>query len=184
MDLKELKRKIRIDLTNNMIVSIKTNTVFGLFALPSKRNCRAINLMKEREIEQPVQLVVSTFPQLDEWTSLSKFQLNHILKNISSTTSFIVPLNPEKRTKILSHDGTVMVRWIDIYENKELFETIEEVGPLVGSSANIHFSPELNDPEEIRKTFRINVIGDKIYYKTKPSKMVSLIGDKVDVIRK
>ncbi|BDV03392.1 MAG: translation factor Sua5 [Candidatus Hepatoplasma scabrum] len=183
MDLFKINKLIN-DLNQNKIVSMPTETVYGLFAKISRLNLRNLNKIKKREATKPLQIFFFDFKQIEKFTELSKFQRQILIQELPGDKSFIVPSSPYFK-KIIK-ENTILVRF-PIWEQKELkltkkvFAKIDK--PLLATSANLSKEKEINDGKEIQKKFQINGFNKKIKPK-KASTIISLLNNEIEIIRK
>ncbi len=174
-----LKNKI----LNNEIVSIQTETVYGLFAKINLNNKSKINLLKGRNKDQSLQVSFGNFEQIFDWTELSDFQREQLINNLPGDTSFVVPLKKEKINELGKE--TILVRFPKMNDDHILIKLLNSIGPLFSTSANIHGEPEFSNCDEIEQKMNISCYEVKSFLiKNKPSRITSLLNDKIKVIRK
>lgn len=162
------------------IIGHPTDTVFGLIVKMERKNIQKINKLKLRDKDQPIQILFGSLEQAIDYLGMDIFSIKYLRKNIRNKTSYLVNSDKNFQDKYLNKelDGTVLFRVPD----RKLINIIKHTGPLFATSANIHNKKPINSNYEVEKIFRIFVSSEK-QKGSKDSKIISLIGNKVEVIR-
>ena len=175
-----LKKK----LLNNEIIAFQTETVYGIFGIPTSENRKKINILKGRHENQQIQISFGNMPDLLEWIDVNDKQEETIKKNIKNSVSFLVKA---KRSKIALLSGsTILVRMPTLEKDSTLAILLNEIGPMFSSSANIHGTKPLNDCKHITRILGIECHegnGGVNEFENKDSKIISLLDDKEEIIR-
>ncbi len=174
---------IQDKLLNDEVVAFQTDTVYGLFSRVNLRNKQRLNLMKGRDKDQKIQISFSSFKQIYEWIDIDKEQKDILESLLPGNVSIIVPLNNDK--KKLLNEESVLVRFPKLDKDNILSIVLEKVGPLFSTSANFHNREILSSCNQIVDNFKILCFEDEnIIMTNKSSKIISLMNDKIKVLRK
>lgn len=174
------KNEIIRKLNNNEVVGFPTDTVFALIAKLEKKNITKLNKLKNRDIDQPIQIL---FPSLKEATISFEedyFVMNYLSNNFKEKTSYLLKAKDAFNNKFLtgSYNREVLIR----IPEGEILEIIKEVGPLFATSANIHNKEPMVDNKDIEKEFNIYVSNLK-QENNNASSIISLIEEEVKEVR-
>ncbi len=162
-------------LNNNEVVGHSTDTVFGLIAKVEKDNVEKINLIKERDIEQPLQILFHRLEDALEAIDIDNETLMYLKKEYSSDTSYIARAKQEFRNKYLldSYVGTVMFR----IPTGEIQEVLKETKMLFATSANMTEEEPVKNLREFRQVFP-HIEGFGSEESNEPSKIIDLTNDR------
>ncbi len=178
----EILEKFKKELLNNKIVSFQTETVYGLFSIINIKNKERINELKKRNSNQELQVSFSSFEQIYDWANVSAFQREIIESTLPGKISYVLPLRKEKISLIGSE--TILVRFPELDKKNYLLQLIKDVGPLFSTSANFHNEKEMTSCEEINNKLKIICYEEnKLLENRKPSKIISLLNDKIEILR-
>ncbi len=178
----DIEEKIKKEILNEKIVAIQTETVYGFFSRISINNKKNINNLKKRDKNQSIQVSFGSFEQIFNWVDISEKQKQIILKNLPGENSYLLKLKKQKQ-KILN-EKNVLVRFPNLSNDSFLIKLLIDVGPLFSTSVNIHGENELNSCLEIKDKFNVVCYENKnIKTKNKSSKIISLLNDKILILR-
>ena len=173
-------------LENDGVVVLPTDTLYGLVAnVKSKKAVEKIYKIKERDKSKALIVLISSLKDLDIFDiKIDKEQAKILEKFWPGKVSVILPCKNNKWKYI--HRGTKSIAFRMIGErNKNLFNLIKKVGPLVAPSAN----KESGKPAETIKEAK-NYFGDKvdIYIDggkkiDEPSTLIGFDNKKIEIIR-
>jgi len=162
------------------VAVIPTDTLYGLVAsVFNKRAVEKIYKIKERDKSKPFIVLISSVAQLkdfgikDDFAKIFKPQVSILLKCKSNKFKYI-------------HRGTGEIAFRLISKrNKNLYELINRVGPVVAPSANKESEKPAETRAEAKKYFGESVDlyidgGKKI---GEPSTLIRLKDGKIDVLR-
>lgn len=174
-------KNLLFELQNNKIVAMPTSTVYGLVAKLDKNNISKLNKLKKRNLEQPLQMLISSLSEIEDKWNISEIERKYILDNIDDKTSFIVSAKKTFSDKFLtkSFNKTIMFR---VVNKGEIFKLIRELGILFSTSANISGEKPLTNKFEIEKQFNI-IVGDEKIGSGISSKIISVINNEIKEIR-
>ncbi len=171
-----MKNRLIEKLNNNEVIGHTTDTVIGLIAKVEKENIFKINQLKERSLDQPLQLLISNYSQIENIIE----DVDKLKEVYQPMTSYMVKVKDDFSHSALlpSFNRVIMVRLVE----GELAEIINEVGPLFATSANKHQQEFLTNWEDVEELFGVET-NKKNQEGGKPSKIISLINNEVKIIR-
>ena len=145
--------KIIKEINEGNVVSMPTDTVYGLFGLVNNETKQKINILKQRDKNQPLQVM---FPSIEQ--SLESFIMNkefeaEIVDQLKKGNSILVEANTEWKSKL--GEENILIR-ISTAPN-ELIDILKQTGPLYATSANITNKDPLTSKEDINSIFNISV---------------------------
>jgi len=176
----KINRLVGEELKEGRIGVIPTDTIYGIVCSAlSKKSVERLYSVRKRNLKKPMIVLISSVNDLDLFGI-------RIDKKITSKywpgkVSIIVPV---KKFDYL-HRGKESVAF-RLPDNKNIISIIKISGPIVAPSAN----PEGKEPaktiEEAKEYFKdkIDFYLDGGKLKSKPSKIISLINNKIEVVRK
>ncbi|NQX83124.1 MAG: Sua5/YciO/YrdC/YwlC family protein [Mycoplasmataceae bacterium] len=167
-------------LRNGNVVGHSTDTVFALIAKLDKNNIRKINKLKQRDETKPIQILIKSLDQIEEFLKNKEFVKNYININDIKKTSLIVEVKHEFSNKFLieSFNNTIMFR----IPEGNILNIIKKIGPLFSTSANKHGEQPFIDIDDVKNEFKIEVANIK-QKKGTASKIISLVNNDIKIIR-
>ena len=132
-----LESSIKKTLASGGVVVLPTDTVYGIFSLPTEKAAiEKIYALKMRPESMPLPLLISGTEQLSK---VSSFQ-NRAMKLLVETfwpgpLTVVLPDPSPSMSLIISEENTVAVRCPD---NELVRRIANDLGPLAATSANIH----------------------------------------------
>ena len=173
-------------LQNNGVVVLPTDTLYGVVCSAfSKKTVEKIYKIKGRSENKPFIILITSYKDLDLFGIKINNDETKTLKKIwPGKVSVILPCKSNKFKYIHRGEGSIAFRMIGS-RNKNLFNLLKKVGPLVAPSANIEgFKPSENI-NEAKIYFKDNVDlyvngGNKILI---PSTLVKFENNKLVVLR-
>ena len=159
------------------IVVYPTETVYGLGAVFSLGNVKRVNVLKGRDPLQPVILLILPH-MLDELVYVGKRAKELVKKVWPGPTTLLLP----------SKDGSLPWRYLGVRHSPEPFveNLLRKLGkPIISTSANMSGERPLEDPYRIVATFRdkVDLVVLRGKRSGKPSRILKVEGDKVEVVR-
>lgn len=173
-------------LKNDGIIVIPTDTLYGVIgSATSKKAVKKIYDLKGRRETKPFIVLINSYEQLKNFgIKVEKSQAKILEKFWPGKVSVILPCKIKKWEYVHRGLESIAFRMIG-KRNKNLFELISIVGPLVAPSANKEGD---NPAETILEAERY--FGDKIQFyinggkrHLKPSTLVMLLNDKIEILR-
>ncbi len=166
-------------INNENIVSIQSETVFGLYAKLTKEHLKKINQIKRRDIKMPVQISAPNLDLIMPYISISKVQREVLGASLPGSRSFIV--NASSKAKKIGLEK-VMIRIPNPVDAPLLTEVLQATGPIWSSSANYHGYEAFSTAKQVCKFLRVLSFED-IRAKTTntSSEIVDLTGKGVQI---
>ncbi len=174
-------------LKNGEIVAIPTDTVYGLFGIPTKEVIDKINQIKSSSQDKKLSIMASSFEKYRKHIDINSQQEEFILKHLPGKFTFIVKMKPSEVMNDLPWSDTIGIRVPSNInsDTEELLSILNEFDFLIATSVNISGQKPLNDYKEINRQFpMINVIKNKELLLGRPTKIYSLLDDDIKIIRK
>lgn len=181
----DIKQLICQDLSNQKIISLRTDTVNGLICVANSDSAVAeIYSLKNREVSKPLGILVNDLRMVEKYIVLTpiirKLLLDH---SYSFTIIAKVNKNNDLSSKINQLNDSIALR---IPKHKLLLDVIETLSvPLIATSANKSGERILNNADEIAEEF-----GDKVkFYPTTnsfsntPSAIIDCTKNRIKIIR-
>ena len=170
-----MSTNILVLLNNNKVVGHSTDTVFGLIAKVKKENIEKINLIKERDIDQPLQILFNKLEDALEVIHIDNETKLYLKKKLRNDTSYIVKVKNEFKNKYLldSFVGTIMFR----IPTGEIQKILKETKMVFATSANKTGEPPISNLTEFKKVFP-KLDGAGRGQSKKSSRIIDLTNDK------
>tara|TARA_Y100001970_G_scaffold37473_1_gene46290 strand:- start:3730 stop:4347 length:618 start_codon:yes stop_codon:yes gene_type:complete len=136
-NLTHLESSIKKTLASGGVVVLPTDTVYGIFSLPTEKAAiEKIYTLKMRPESMPLPLLISGTEQLPK---VSSFQ-NQVMRDLVGAfwpgpLTVVLPNPSPSMSLISSEENTVAVRCPD---NSLVRRITNDLGPLAATSANIH----------------------------------------------
>lgn len=161
---------------------IPTDTIYGIVASAmDKKNVERIYELRKRDPKKPMVILISSTKDLELFKV--KIDKDIIKKYWPGKVSIIAPIKLKKFEYLHRGKNSLAFRLPD---NEDLIKLLKVSGPIVAPSANIEGKEPAQTIEEAKKYFEQNV---DFYLnhgklKSKPSKIISIIDGKIEVVRK
>jgi len=159
---------------------IPTDTIYGIVCSAfDKKNVEKLYTLRKRDLKKPMIVLISSLKDLELFNV--KIDKKIASKYWPGKTSIILPV---KKFEYL-HRGKKSLAF-RLPKDENLIQILKVSGPIVAPSANIEGKEPATTIDEAKKYFGENInfylnIGK---LKSKPSKIISLLKDKVEVVRK
>lgn len=173
-------------LKNDGVVVLPTDTLYGLVAsVDSKKAVEKIYTIKERDKSKALIVLISSLKDLEKFSiKVGKEEAKILGKFWPGSVSVLISCKTTKWKYI--HRGTkeIAFRMIGI-KNKELFNLIKKVGPVVAPSANLESFAPAETIKEAKSYFGNNVdlYIDSGRRKGDPSTLIRLKNGNIEVLR-
>jgi tRNA threonylcarbamoyl adenosine modification protein (Sua5/YciO/YrdC/YwlC family) len=172
-------------LKNGNIIVYPTDTIYGIGCdILNKKAIATIQQIKNRKKQKPLSIICSDLKDISRWAIVSNFQYKILKKYLPGAFTFILKASNDA-PKILQ-DPKRKTIGIRIPENKICLEIVESLGnPIITTSVNLSGEKNYVDPNEIKKDWygKVDLILDAGKLINDPSTIISLIDDKVEIIR-
>ena len=186
------------------VVVLPTDTLYGIIGSAfSKKAVERIYQIKGRSEGKPFIVLITSYKDLEKFgVKVNKEQLKFLEKVWPGQVSVILPCQNKKFEYIHQGLNSIAFRMISP-RNKNLFNLIKKVGPIVAPSVN----PEGENPAETiagakeyfypvrnregsQRVSVSNGVGDKVDLyinvgprKSAPSTLVRMVDDKIEILR-
>ena len=168
------------------IAVIPTDTIYGLVAKASdKKAVEKVYKVRGRDKNKPCIVLISSFSDLKNFgIKLEENQRKFLEEVWPGKISVILPCTSAKLKYLHRGKKSIAFRMIG-KRNKNLFNIIKSIGPLIAPSANPQGMPPATKRSEARKYFGVSVdayvcVGTKI---SKPSTLVEYKKGKLVILR-
>jgi L-threonylcarbamoyladenylate synthase len=176
----KIVKEIGGDIKKGLIGVIPTDTIYGIVcSAMNKKSVEKLYKIRKRDLKKPMIILISSLKDL------SLFDVK-IDKKISDKywpgkVSIIVPVQNFKYL----HRGMDSLAF-RLPDNKDLIRVLKISGPIVAPSANIENEKPAETVEEAYNYFqdKADFYVDCGKLKSRPSKIVSILGSKIEIIRK
>ncbi len=166
------------------VVVYPTDTVYGLGCdITNKHAVEKIIRIKGRDPKKPMSFVCSDLTHIARYALVSNVAYRILKRFLPGPYTFILEASREVPKMLLTKQKTVGIR---IPDSKVSSELVAGLGnPILSTSANPTGVAPLGDPDEIERVLGplVDVILDMGVLPQTPSTVVSLVGDKIEVLR-
>lgn len=166
------------------VAVVPTDTLYGIVACAeNKKSVERIYKIKGRNEKKPFIILITDINDLEKF-GIKKYLFENYSKFFKPKTSVILPV-PFKKFTYLHRASNALAFRIISKRNRNLFNLIRKVGPLVAPSANPEGLTPAKNKKEAQNYFDNKVdgyIGDKVLT-GKPSKIISFVSGKLEIIR-
>lgn len=176
----EVIKEVGDDIKKGRIGVIPTDTIYGIVcSAMNKKSVEKLYKIRKRNSKKPMIILISSIKNLDLFNV--KIDKKIIDKYWPGKVSIIAPV---KKLEYL-HRGKNSLAF-RLPDNKELIKLLKISGPIVAPSANTEGNKPAQTIEKAKEYFqdKIDFYVDCGRLKSKPSKIISLINDNIEIIRK
>ncbi|HNY35818.1 MAG TPA: L-threonylcarbamoyladenylate synthase [Candidatus Pacearchaeota archaeon] len=180
MTRNEVIKEIGEDIKNGKIGVIPTDTIYGIVcSAMEKKSVEKIYKIRKRNSKKPMIILISSVKDLDLFNV--KIDKKITKKYWPGKVSIIVPI---KKFEYL-HRGKNSLAF-RLPDNKELIKLLKISGPIVAPSANTEGNEPAQTIDEAKEYFKdkVDFYVDCGKLKSKPSKIISLLNNNIEIIRK
>lgn len=181
---KQLNLKIVQILKNGGIGVIPTDTIYGLVGkAKNKKTVERIYKIRQRNPQKPFIILISSLADLKKFDiKLSSKSLVLISKLWPGQVSIILPC-PDLKFKYL-HRGTKTLAF-RLPRELRLRNFLKKTGPLVAPSVNLEGESPAKNLKQAESYFgdTLDFYVDSGELKRKPSKLIKLVGKKIEYLR-
>jgi L-threonylcarbamoyladenylate synthase len=173
-------KEIGEDIKKGLIGVIPTDTIYGIVcSAMNKKSVEKLYKIRKRDTKKPMIILISSIKDLGLFDV--KIEKKITDKYWPGKVSIIIPV---KKFEYL-HRGKNSLAF-RIPDNKDLIKLLKLSGPIVAPSANIEGKEPAETIEEAYGYFqnKIDFYVDCGKLKSKPSKIISLMNDKIEIVRK
>ncbi|GAB4250559.1 MULTISPECIES: L-threonylcarbamoyladenylate synthase [Deferrisoma] len=171
-------------LRDDGVIVYPTDTVYGLGCdITSKHAVERIMRIKGRDPKKPMSFVCADLTHISRYARVSNFAYRILKRFLPGPYTFVLEASREVPRLLLTKQKTVGIR---IPDHPVCLELVKELGnPILSTSANLSGDEPLNDPAEIQRVLggQVDLILECGVLPRVPSTVVSLVGDRVEVLR-
>lgn len=171
-------------LRDDGVIVYPTDTVYGLGCdITSKHAVERIIGIKGRDPKKPMSFVCADLTHISRYARVSNFAYRILKRFLPGPYTFVLEASREVPRLLLTKQKTVGIR---IPDHPVCLELVRELGnPILSTSANLGGEDPLNDPAEIQRVLggQVDLILECGVLPRVPSTVVSLVGDRVEVLR-
>ena len=171
-------------LRDDGVVAYPTDTVYGLGCdITSRRAVERITHIKGRDPKKPMSFVCADLNHISRYARVSNFAYRILKRHLPGAYTFILEASREVPKMLLTKQKTVGIRIPDHAVALALVRELDN--PVLSTSANLSGDEPINNPAEIQQILgtQVDVILDCDVLPRVPSTVVSLVDDKVEVLR-
>ena len=180
---RHISRAVEI-LRDGGVIVYPTDTVYGLGCdITSKHAVERIVRIKGRDPKKPMSFVCSDLTHISRYARVSNFAYRILKRFLPGPYTFVLESSREVPKMLLTKQRTVGIR---IPDHPVCLALVAELGnPILSTSANPSGAEPLNIPLEIRDALgsQVDLILECGVLPRVPSTVVSLVGDRVEVLR-
>jgi tRNA threonylcarbamoyl adenosine modification protein (Sua5/YciO/YrdC/YwlC family) len=180
---RHIKRAAQV-LADGGIIVYPTDTVYGLGCdITNKKAVERIIKIKGRDPKKPMSFVCSDLTHISRYSNVSNFAYRMLKRFLPGPYTFILEANREVPKMLLTKQKTVGIRIPDHQVALDLVAALDN--PVLSTSANKTGEEPLSNPDDIEQSLGplVDIILDVGVLHQTPSTVVSLVGDKVDILR-
>ncbi|QIW09283.1 Sua5/YciO/YrdC/YwlC family protein [Francisella sp. LA112445] len=166
---------INAELKDNKVVSIPTDTVYGLSCKLSKGAVNKVINLKKRDSSKGFIIISHDYKHLLKYvdtTSLTTEQIRKISTQQDTPTTWIVP-GKESIQWLTGGKPTIAIRLVDTTIVSQICSSIDDA--IISTSANISGQDFINNAENISKTFPDIYVLETQVKASQPSRIIDII---------
>ena len=161
-----------------------SDTVYGIFARAlNKPSVERIYSIKKRDLNKPFIVLISDIKELELFgIKLADYQLKVVNKYWPGPLSVIFDCNKSEFEYLHRGQNSLAFRFP---KDKRLVDILKQTGPLVAPSANSQGAKPAESIEEAREYFgeKVNFYEEGKFKESKPSTLIKIVGDRVEILR-
>ncbi len=165
-------------LENGGLIAYPTDTFYGIGCdLLNKKGIQQIHRIKNRPLKKPFSIVCDGLKEISRYAKVSNYAYKTMKRFLPGPYTFVLEGTKLVPKIMLTKRKTVGIR---VPDNRICLGIVQAMGrPVISTSAG------LDDPYQIEEAFKpfLDVVVDGGPLYPSPSSVVSLIGDKPEIIR-
>ncbi|MBD3359438.1 MAG: threonylcarbamoyl-AMP synthase [Candidatus Buchananbacteria bacterium] len=170
---------------NGAVIAYPTDTVYGLGCdIFNKQAVNKIYNIKKRDKKKPLSILCADFKQASQYVIIPDYAFKLMKKILPGPYTFILKARNNMPKNILAKNKTVGIR---IPDNQFCLQITKQLGsPIITTSLNISGEQNIKNLQELSKEIRnkIDLMLDAGYLPDKPSTIIDLSQDEIEIIRK
>ncbi len=166
------------------LIAYPTDTTYGLGCnIFNRRGIKNIYKIKQRDARKPFSFICSDLSDAAQYAQVSNFAFKLMKRHLPGPYTFVLEATRIVPDSLTTRQKTVGIR---IPDDQIALAIVRELGhPLVTTSANLTGETPLHDPVEIEASMgrMLELVIDGGIRFGDPSTVISLIDDKIEVLR-
>lgn len=166
------------------LIAYPTDTTYGIGCnIFNRRGVKNIYQIKQRDARKPFSFICADLSDAANYARVSNFAFKIMKRHLPGPYTFVLDATRVVPDSLTTRQKTVGIR---IPADEIAMAIVRELGhPLVTTSANLTGETPLHDPEEIETTMgrMLDLVIDGGIRFGDPSTVISLIDDKIEVLR-
>jgi len=166
------------------VIIYPTDTVYGLGCdITNKEAIERIRRIKGRSNKKPMSFVCADLSNVSNYAHVSNHAYRILKRSLPGPYTFVLPATRETPRILQTKQKTVGLR---VPNHPVPLALVAELGnPIISTSANYTDQEILTDPYELEQTMgkQVDLILECGQLPVMPSSVISLIGDKVEILR-
>jgi tRNA threonylcarbamoyl adenosine modification protein (Sua5/YciO/YrdC/YwlC family) len=177
-------KRIVEGLRQGHVIAYPTDTIYGLGCnIFNSKGIKRLYQLKQRDARKPFSFICSDISDVANYCQVSNFAYRTMKRHLPGPYTFVLNATRQVPNLLVTRQKTVGVR---IPDNPIALAIVRELGhPLVTTSVNESGEEPITDPHEIDATFgrSLDMVVDGGIVLGDPSTVISLIDDKIEVLR-
>ncbi len=166
------------------VIAYPTDTIYGIGCdIFNKKGVRKIYQIKQRDARKPFSFICADLSDISTYAQVSNFAFKIMKRHLPGAYTFVLEATRLVPDVLMTKQRTVGIR---IPDNRIALSIVRELGhPIVTTSANISGNTPISDPSLIKDDLghALDLIVDGGNLMGDPSTVISLIDDKVEILR-
>ena len=166
------------------VIAYPTDTTYGLGCdIFSRQGIRTIYQIKQRDARKPFSFICADLADVSRYAHVSNLAFRIMKQHLPGPYTFVLEATRVVPDSLVTRQKTVGIR---IPDDQIALDIVRELGhPLVTTSANLAGEAPLHDPYDIEQQLgrQLDLVVDGGIRLGDPSTIVSLIDDRIEVLR-
>jgi len=166
------------------VIAYPTDTTYGLGCdIFSRQGVRTIYQIKQRDARKPFSFICADLSDVSRYAHVSNLAFRIMKQHLPGPYTFVLEATRVVPDSLVTRQKTVGIR---IPDDQIALAIVRELGhPLVTTSANLAGEAPLHDPHDIEQQLgrQLDLVVDGGVRLGDPSTIVSLIDDRIEVLR-
>ncbi|PLX82141.1 MAG: threonylcarbamoyl-AMP synthase [Desulfuromonas sp.] len=166
------------------IIIYPTDTIYGIGCdIFNKKGVKKIYQIKQRDPRKPFSFICADLSDVANYAQVSNFAFKIMKRHLPGPYTFVLEASRVVPDLLTTKQKTVGIR---IPDNPIALAIVRELGhPLITTSANISGEDTYTYADELDASFgrMVDLVVDGGVLVEKPSTLISLVGDSVEVLR-
>ncbi len=177
--------KVVATLEQGGIIAYPTDTTYGIgCSIFNKQGVEKIYLLKQREKKKPFSFICADLAEVARYAKVSNYAFKILKRFLPGPYTFVLDASGIVPNLLVTKQKTVGVRMPD---NQICLAIVRGLGhPIITTSANRSGEEPIGDPFQVERELgkQIDLVVDGGVLSADVSSLVSLIGDRPEVLRK